>query len=137
MLMLGSATTAELAAALRAALKLAGAAALEGIALDPSAKAASALGAAGTFSAGGGRLDENAAGSGGAIEPCGGVESNRSLSTSCATGGFTSKSRSVVEALRAGGRGAAGGVAGRLRSSAAIGASSSTGSISSVRSSPP
>jgi hypothetical protein len=86
MLMLGSATTdAELVAETRGNVELAEVAgALAGFELAPNAKAESAPGmaAAGTFSAGGGRLDENAAGSGGAIDPCGGVESNRSLKTS-------------------------------------------------------
>lgn len=53
------------------------------LALEPNEKpGGAARGADGARSAGGGRLDENAAGSGGAIEPCGGVESNRSLRTS-------------------------------------------------------
>jgi len=52
-------------------------------ALEPNEKLDSAAcGAEAVLSPGGGRLDENAAGSGGAIEPCGGVESNRSLKTS-------------------------------------------------------
>jgi hypothetical protein len=43
-------------------------------------------GASGARSGGGGRPDVNAAGSGGAIEPPDGVESNRSLRSNCLTG---------------------------------------------------
>jgi hypothetical protein len=84
-------------------------------------------------SGGGGRLEEKAAGSGGAIRPESGVESNRSLSTSCVTGTFISKSRKLELALSA---------FGSTPRAAALalcsnGMSSAIGSISSVRSSPP
>jgi hypothetical protein len=93
---------------------------------------------------GGGRLVENAAGSGGSIEEPGGggVESNRSDNTSCATGAFSSESR-----LADGGRGFAArrGVAsagvttgGVITSESGLnGMSSAIGSTSSVRSLPP
>ena len=98
--------------------------------------------------AGGGRLDENAAGSGGVMNAGGGVESKRSLNASCVTGAFSSLSRSeVAAALRpAAFAGAGVGVSRgastatgdeRLFSSLTKGASSAMGSISSVRSSPP
>jgi hypothetical protein len=87
---------------------------------------------------GGGRLDENAAGSGGARVDDG-AESNRSLSTSCALGASSSKpvlARGDEATLGATGV-ATGGAAGVFRSSCPNGMSSATGSISSVRSSPP
>lgn len=97
---------------------------------------------------GGGRLDENAAGSGGAMKAGGGVESKRSLKASCVTGAFSSLSRREAPGTLRGVAGVGGGVgvnrgasvvtdAARLCSSPTKGASSAMGSISSVRSSPP
>jgi hypothetical protein len=85
MLMFGRATTEgdPLAPAALAETELGPGGALAR-ALVPNEKAESAAlaAAAEALSPGGGRLDENAAGSGGAIDPCAGVESNRSLKTS-------------------------------------------------------
>jgi hypothetical protein len=50
-------------------------------------------GGCGLLCGGGGRDEENAAGSGGSISPGGGVESNKSLSIICAAGAFICKSR--------------------------------------------
>jgi hypothetical protein len=109
----------------------------------------------GLLCGGGGRLEENAAGSGGSINPGGGVESNKSLSINCAAGVFICKSRRGTLGVwrgtaggAAGGAEAAGGAlaflamavateAPRFRSSGVKGTSSATGSTSSVRSSPP
>lgn len=96
--------------------------------------------------AGGGRLEENADGSGGAMKAGGGVESKRSLNASCVTGALSSLSRREGAGVLRGAAGAGAGVgvergastaAARFCSSPMKGASSAMGSISSVRSSPP